>query len=594
MCSFGSLSISPVVVGLCCSRSFGWQTFPAAPVCAAMAGARLVGSGELNAGALPGTDSGVATSVIAALGARGVGQSSLLNALVGSSLPTGALPAKQTTVGVDAFVHPGDASAAQAGPPRRLVVLDVEGYDGADRSREETRDRAANLAVALSDVMLFSVRMNDLPRMESNGVAGLRVGLTESFKLLEAGILDQSEDKKLFIVVVRDYDAETLPREELISGFLRELQSVFESVSKPSRIPTNISELYDFEFITLPSSILAPEAFEDSVAIFRERLTDPFADDCFFAEGKYARNADKALPELSSSIWDGLEEEEMRDLPAGKELTASFACAAAVRKVYEKYARLAPRTWEREVDEGNVIEDFGREASVLLDETLAVFDNDVGPHRTSKAFQRKRYELKSMIDANTYDLFTRQIRRLREVAYGMFKEELEEIQSDESGFEKNIKKAVHKAQKHFLAEAEKLRPSGSSWRFDNESKELASHMHEDATERLQQARLEEYSAGARGRGGRRGGRGGRGGRGRPGGSKRQPISISFHYLDPAPFGWKDSRYEKLNTDDPLQYREAPTEAASDKSVAPTLPILPGKNEAWDRDYIYQETPGGGR
>lgn len=562
-----------------------------------MAGASLVSaSGNLATSALPSPDASVVTSVVCALGARGVGQTSLLNALLGCALPTGARAAKQTTLGVGAFVHPGDASAAQSGPPRRLVALDVEGFDGADRKREEARDRAANLAAALADVFLFSVRMNDLPRMETNGVAGLRVGLTEAFKLMDAGIVAESGEKRLFLVAVRDYEAEALPREELINGFLRELQTVYESVSKPARVVSHISELFEFEFFTLPSPVLAPEAYEDSVSVFRERLMDPFADDYLFAEGRFGRDASAALPEQSAAVWDALEEEETRDLPVSKELVASFACGTALRKVYEKYERGAPRAWDRDTDEGNVIEDFGKEAAALRTETLAVFDNDAGSHRSSTAFQRKRDELKGMIDANMYELFTRQARRLREVAYGMFKEVLEEVSSEDPAFEKNIKKAVKDAQKYFLEEAEKLRPSGSSWRFDNESKELASHMREDATERLQQARLEEYSSGARG-GGRRGRRGGRGGGGE---SKRQPISISFHYLDPAPFGWKDSRYEKLNTDDPLEYKGAPTAApsgnaaATGKSVAPSLPILPSKNEAWDRDYIYQEKPGGGR
>jgi Root hair defective 3 GTP-binding protein (RHD3) len=550
----------------------------------------VAADGKLSAGALPGTDANVTTTVVAALGARGVGQSSLLNAIFGSSLPAARRSAKQTTVGVAVVQHVGDQSAAQVAPPRRIVALDVEGYDGVDRSREEARDRAANLVMAMANVVMFSVRMNDLPRTETNGVASLRVSLTEALKLQESGVTPDPINNRAFWVVIRDYDAEVLPREELINGFLREMQTVYDAMSKPARTPTRVSELFDFEFITLPSAILASEDFRDSLEHFRERVTDPFGDEYLFESGGYAHRNDTSLIELASSIWNALEEQETQDLPVSKELMATFECGNVSRKVFEKFTR-GVRDWDRETDDGNVIEDFGSASMTLLDETLAVYDLDAAPHRTSKAFQRKREELKEKIDQNLYELFMRQTLKLREVAYGMFKEKLEDTSSDEPGFEKSINKALKDAQKYFADNAEKLRPKFSAWRFDNETQELASHMREDATERLQQARLEEYAPDARGR---RTGRRGRRGR-RPGaGPTRQPISISFHYLDPAPFGFKDSRYEKLNTDDHLEYgRDSRVLTGDSVDTVPALPILPGKNEAWDRDYIYQDKPGSG-
>lgn len=545
--------------------------------------------GTLSTDSLPLAEPGVTTTVVSALGARGVGQSSLLNCLLGASLPTGALPGKQTTKGIAFANHAGDQSAAQSAPPRRIIALDVEGFDAADRSREEVRDRSANFAMAISNVILFSVRMNDLPRTASNGVASLRASLTETLKLQESGVLDEPTGRRAFWVAVRDYDAESLPREELINGFLSEMQSLYDSVAKPSRSPARVSDLFDFEFLTLPSSVLTPDAFEEAVEEFRDRVVDPFSDNYLFENGEYSQNSDSSLRDTASAVWNALEEEETKDLPASKELMASFKCNNILRKVFEKYKR-GVRSWDRETEDGNVIDDFGTASMTMLEDTLAVYDQDAAPHRSSKAFQRNRDELKEKIDQSLYDLFTRQTLKLREVSYGMFKAKLEEASSDEPGFEKSINKSLKEAQKYFQDQAEKLRPKSSSWRFDNETKELASHMREDATERLQQARLEEYAPSARGR---RGGRRGRRGRGpAAGGSTRQPISISFHYLDPAPFGYKDSRYEKLNTGDPLEFGRDGT-AESQGETVKGLPILPGKNEPWDRDYIYTDKPGSG-
>lgn len=545
--------------------------------------------GSLSADSLPPADRSVTTTVITALGAKGVGQSSLLNSLFAASLPTGSRPGKQTTKGIVFADHAGDQSAAQSAPPRRIIALDVEGFDAADRSREGVRDRSANFAMALSNVILFSVRMNDLPRTASNGVASLRASLTETLKLQESGVVDEPRGSRAFWVVVKDYDAEALPREELINGFLSEMQTLYASIAKPSRSAARVVDLFDFEFLTLPSPVLTPNAYEEALEELRDRVIDPFSDKYLFENGDYCQKSDSSLRETASAVWNALEEEETRDLPASKELMASFECSNILRKVFDKYCR-GVRSWDRETEDGNVIDDFGTASMTVVKDSLAVYDQDAAPHRSSKAFQRNRQELKEKIDQSLYDLFTRQTLRLREVAYGMFKAKLEEASSEDPGFEKSINKSLKEAQKYFLEQAEKLRPKSSTWRFDNETKELASHMREDATERLQRARLEEYAPSARGR---RGGRRGRRGRGlAAAGSTRQPISISFHYLDPAPFGLKDSRYEKLNSDDPLEYGRDGI-AASQVETARGLPILPGKNEPWDRDYVYTDKPGGG-
>jgi Root hair defective 3 GTP-binding protein (RHD3) len=315
-------------------------------------------------------------------------------------------------------------------------------------------------------------------------------------------------------------------------------------------------------------------------------MKDPFSDDYIFEDGSYTREHDQIAPlrEQCTKIWEALKEEETRDMPATKELMATFGCDSTMRKVLEKYKRIV-RDWKHETEDGNIIDDFGNEASTLLEETLAVYDHDAGPHRGSKAFQRKHDELKDNIDADLYNLFAKQTLKLREISYVLFKEKIEDIGLDDPNLEKLINKSLKDAQRHFTENASKLRIRGASWRCDNESKELASHMREDATERLQQARLDDYSNGQRGRRGRRGTQSSRA----PGSRPRQPISISFHYLDPAPFGWKDSRYEKLNVDDNLEYNrsarggglEAPARGGS-------VPLLPGKDEAWDRDFIHRE------
>lgn len=552
-----------------------------------MPGALVTAIGTLNESALPAPDATCTTTVAAFIGPAGVGQSSLINALLGSNLPVSD---GHTTLGINMAEHGGDASVLQAGPPRRIVALDVEG-SGGDHAREEARELISTLALALADALILTVRMKDLVRRESNGVGALRRGLTELLRFRETGVVSGS-GKRLFIVVVTDFEEEVLPREEMINGMLKEMQAVYDTVVKSARAPVRMADLYDFEFVTLPSKVWQEDAFGEAVEAFRESLIDPFCDDYLFGGAQsYGRESGEgALGDVATKVWRALQEEETRDLPEERELTASFECNSTMYKVWEKFRR-GTQHWSTDVEEGNVIENFGSASAELLTNTLAVYDQDAAPYRTSSAFGRKRAELKDKLERHLYDLFTQQTQKLREVSYGSFKEKLEEISSDGPGFEKSINKALRDAQNYFATEAEKLRSKSSSWRFDNETKELASHMREDATDCLQRARLAEYGPGGRNRrGARRGGRGGR----PAGASQRKPISISFHYLDPAPFGFKDSRYEKLSTDDNLRYDPASALAEESDARPPAgLPILPGRNDEWDRDYIYTDKPGSG-
>lgn len=540
-------------------------------------------SGELHANAISdlSSDPQADVTVITALGAQGVGQSSFLNQLLDCNFPTISRPGTQATKGIDVFIYHGESSAVQAQPPRKLVVLDVEGFDGNDRSREEQRDRCANFAFTVADVIVFTVRMADIARVETNGVASLRVNLTEAFKSEDSGTVPRHSSKRIFIVVVKDYEADLLPREELINGFLQELQGVYEAVSKPARYPSRVSDLFEFEFVTLASAAHAESAYEDSVAYLQDQLKDPFSDDYLFEHGPRPRLKADTIESVVSKVWESLVEEQTRDMPPERELMATFECDNVLRKLFEKY-KADLEDWERETEDGNVVSDFGRACSSLTESALSTFDQDAGAYRSSKAFSRKRAELKEKLDNDLYELFAAQTRKLREIALSLFRDKIDGLDSASPQFESEVNRAVKSSQRYFVENAELLRPRKSQWRFDNESKELASQMREDATDTLQRARLEDYAV--RGRRGRRGRRGIRSER-----SSRQPITISFHYLDPAPFGWKDSRYEKLSVDDPFEYSSRSVgsgDAAGSRGLS--VPLLPRKDEPWDRDFIYRE------
>ncbi|CAN8067124.1 unnamed protein product [Agarophyton chilense] len=520
-------------------------------------------------------------SKLTALGAHNLQQPQFLDQLFGTKF------SQASQEGIRVSLVQGDDSAVLNDSPHDIFVLSLESFDGPDRDREELRERARHLALALSDALLYSVRMHDLPRVQTNGMATLQGSLTQMLMLQADGVIETPAQKRAFIIVVRDYESDVLSRQEVINGFLQEMQNVYKNVAKPPRSPHLVTEVFEFEFLLLPNEVLSPVEYQEAIADMRTRLLDPFNDSYLFEGGKFSRKPNASEAEIATNAWKRLDTNQTAEMPPMKDLMSTFDCDNSMRKVFEKYRR-SVRVWKQDTDGGVIIDKFGSCASDMVKETVSAYEREAAPHKGSKAFKRKRDELKDLLDADLYNLFVVQIAKLREVTYSEFKDKLASFTDSEQRLERSVNGAVKEFQKEFKTKAEALRPGFSSWRYDNGAKELANQMREDATERLQRARIADYQeSGLRRNRRRRPGIGGIGGR-----KERQPINLSFHYLDPAPFGWKDSRFEKLGADDDIEFHgNSPRALGSGKGGGLAVPLEPPKNSAWkqrSQDFIYSE------
>lgn len=545
-------------------------------------------SGQLDASCLAGVqlDPDDTLAIVCALAAYGLPKSSILDRIFDTSFSSA-----DSQFGVVSALLEGEDSAVLAAPRNHVVVLDVEPYDGPNRSRDEVRERSAAFSVALSDVFVFVIRMHEIHRPDVSGVSALRSSFTEMLMMQDDDIISApTKGKRSFIVVVTDYESEVLSRQEIVTGFLQSVQELYASIVKPSRSPQRITELFEFEFRLLPSERFEPEGFQKALEEMQAYFLDPAADNYIFEQSAYTRDPSVSLEDCARKIWERVSKEQAVDMPNEKELMSTFECSNVMRKVFEKYQRNA-RLWRRETDGGVIIENFGTATSNMVEGTIDVYNKDAASHKGSKAFKRKRDELRDLLDADLYGLFVTQIGKLREITYRLFKDKLDGIGDDEPRLEKTVNSALKESQKYFQMNADLLRPKNSAWRYDNDTKELSQQMREDATERLQRARLADYQQNSGRRGRRR-----RLALG-PGEKPRQPIQVSFHYLDLAPFGWKDSRYEKLSVDDNLEYSSSipalgsGSSAGSSSGSGLSIPIMPSKNSSWyqkNQDFIYSE------
>lgn len=516
-------------------------------------------------------------SVVASFGAYGLAQDQFLDAVFETSFSSSLNNNLVSAAQVD-----GHDSAILAEPPRHLCVLDVAPCDGPDTQREELRELAWNLSLSISDVVMFLVRMRDLTRLQSNGLSALGPALTKVLMMRSDSVVPTPSSKRGFLVVVCDYEAEVLQRDEIVKGFLNEMQNMYAKIAKPPRSPSRISELYEFEFVLLPSQKLDPESYSSSIDDLKLKLLEPTSDDYFFEASAYAHDIDPSFVNSVKNIWTSMENERTSDMPPSKDLMSTFDCDNAMRKVFQKYEQ-SIRVWRRETDGGVVIEDFGKAADNMYKETIAVYEADASPHRGSRAFNRKRDELKDLLNVDLYNLFVVQIAKLRDVTFRVFKDNLDAIAESTPRLDREVNSTLKECQNSFRTNANALRPGFSSWRYDSDEKELITKMRDLATDKIQRARIADYQES----GGRRNRRR-RAAIASAAPKRRQPISLGLHYLNPAPFGWKDSRYEKLNHDDSMEFNtDAPIFGAGNQGALPLAPT----DAAWQRanqEYIYSE------
>lgn len=400
-----------------------------------------------------------------------------------------------------------------AAPPEGPLVLSLEGLDAADRAVAADRENALGLVTALAGVVVVAVRQADLLRLLTSALYAALCAIEKSLSLRAAGTAPPLPSRRLIVVAVSDFDDAEVSAEDVetyVTEYVEGQYAFFDL--PPGYAATQFEDLFDTRVVLLPSELVSPDAHAAAVEELGSLLRSANRD--YADAGMTADRMHAAVERVATATSD--DPYAAKDLPADHELDATFACSSVMTAVLDKF-KATVKQWRGTVDQGRIIRNFGAEADALIQRTLAVFDSDAAAHKATRAFARKRDELKSVLLAECYALFTKQILKLREVAYQVFRGKLARIRINDQ-VEKNVRNAVKEAETYFVNNADALRSQLGGWRFDNERHELVNHMRDDATERLQLARLQgSYVP-----------------------PMRAPIAFAFHTLLLAPFG-RDSR-----------------------------------------------------
>lgn len=454
------------------------------------------------------TTAGDGVAIIAATSAIKGTVVPLLNASLSLSLPLSDSPTSSRRPATSLT-----ALSASSGP----LVLALDGVDTTEPSTIPTNsstsslDHSFALAASLAGVLLLSVRMLDLPRPRAAAIPQLMAAVERSLALRVAAISPPLPARRLLVIAVRDFDADIASEQDVRTAVEDVLTSEYEALDRPHAFAgTSLSDVFDVHVALLPSHSLFPAEFATAAQQLGAVLRD--ANKTYADAGMTVEALVPLVDRLAAAICsDG-----PSDLPSERELQASFACYGHMQTVLERF-RNAAKVWKASVDAGRVVRNFGAENDRLIDRTLDVYDKDAVAYKSTHAFSRKREELMASLLADSYALFAKQILKVREDAYQVFRAKLARIRIN-GQVEKNVKGAVKEAEGFFIRNAESLRCKHGNWRFDNERHELVNHMRDDATERLQLARLQgNYVP-----------------------NIRAPIAFAFHTLLAAPFG-RDSR-----------------------------------------------------
>lgn len=405
----------------------------------------------------------------------------------------------------------GPPSIIAAGVEDGPLVLALDGLD-AMTGDEAAVDDALALSVSLAGVVLLSVRMHNIARAQAAGVTRVMGAIERSLKLRVAGIAPVIPPRRLLVIAVTEFDDEEASPDEATSSVESLLANAYDAIEVPDQlVATTVSDVFDTHVALVRSATHRPDDYARDVDQLAATLRE--ANKSYADAGLSSDN----LPSLADKVAGAVSDDASRDLPNERELRATFACNSVMQSALEKFRNTA-KLWKASVEAGRIIRNFGSESDKLIERTLDAYDKDAIVHKSTNAFSRKRNELKAQLLSDSYALFAKQILKVRENAYQVFRSKLARIRINDQ-VEKNVRNAVKDAEMFFVQNGDSLRSKLGNWRFDNERHELVNHMRDDATERLQLARLQgNYVP-----------------------NIRAPIAFAFHTLLLAPLG-RDSRF----------------------------------------------------
>lgn len=324
--------------------------------------------------------------VISIFGSQSSGKSTLLNNLFGTKFQTmnEQISRGQTTKGI------WMSNRIIPEKNKNLLIMDVEGSDGIEKSEDKDFERKACLfALSSSEVLMVNVWENQIGLYQGNNMELLKIVFEVNLQLFQDS---NSTRKVLLLFVIRDYIGNT-PLEAHKVTLCNELEKMWEGIKKPEQLQeAKFTDFFDLEFRGFPHFVFQNDKFLDACL----ELRNEFDSEKIFNENKYKISTKLPLDGwemYTNNCWKVISSSEQLDLPTQQILVAKFKTREIANKMLEEYKNSSK----------SLLADFAenyKSIHGLLDQILLSFKESGGRYMESVYLEEKSTLLNEIQELN--------------------------------------------------------------------------------------------------------------------------------------------------------------------------------------------------
>jgi len=446
---------------------------------------------------------------------------------------------------------------------KNLLTIDLS--DLMDHEKFEEKKLFFNGAILISDIVVFNFPWFNFQFGNSVGFHKIKK-LTTYLKKIMAEKISEENKPKTIVFVLRDFDVDQ-ENSEINQEIIRKKIDL--------ELKTHLNEC----FLTIETVyFFLPHTYRKAIEF--KKASEKFSKFLFSHENKNLFLKNKEI-NSDDQIEDFIAEITKFSFPTtffggdlnNKEIAAYRICSEVFLKTLFAFKN-SIEPWKICCEEGGIIQNFGKETDRLIEEFIEKFEQETSPFNDTKVFISKKKILKFNLLSMLQEIFDKQLYKLKELSFQSFKESLSSIQVT-GDVENQVNAVIQITEKYFINKVDSLTPSKAKgiWFSEKERKELVNGIREMATERLQAARLQGIYLK----------------------KTKNPISLSFYYLHPHPFG-KDLRLDHMTLNDSLNYNPDLTKRAGlmrqfVATQGDSKKLSSGiDTDHKEEDFIYQEEP----
>ncbi|CAI8493919.1 unnamed protein product [Hanseniaspora opuntiae] len=324
--------------------------------------------------------------VISIFGSQSSGKSTLLNNLFGTKFQTmnEQISRGQTTKGI------WMSNRIIPEKNKNLLIMDVEGSDGIEKSEDKDFERKACLfALSSSEVLMVNVWENQIGLYQGNNMELLKIVFEVNLQLFQDS---NSTRKVLLLFVIRDYIGNT-PLEAHKVTLCNELEKMWEGIKKPEQLQeAKFTDFFDLDFRGFPHFVFQNDKFLDACL----ELRNEFDSEKIFNENKYKISTKLPLDGwemYTNNCWKVISSSEQLDLPTQQILVAKFKTREIANKMLEEYKNSSK----------SLLADFAenyKSIHGLLDQILLSFKESGGRYMESVYLEEKSTLLNEIQELN--------------------------------------------------------------------------------------------------------------------------------------------------------------------------------------------------